>query len=142
MVEQISRGNRKLMIAEEMHLPAGVFYWCAIVTGRVCQNGCKNMHPKNDLTLRWHQNVCVTFPPSTARPGGRLLRLWTRSTIDVAHLHYFVSERRGSSTPNRRIVNIIFEKKKTFCRLGPWDYSPLCILIFAEVIFRVGYGVP
>ena len=32
--------------------------------------------------------------------------------------------------------------KKTFCILGPWDYSPGSILIFAEVSFRVRYGAP
>ena len=36
----------------------------------------------------------------------------TRSTIEVAHFRYFVSERRGSLTPNRRNVNIEFEKKR------------------------------
>ena len=37
----------------------------------------------------------------------------TRSTIEVAHFRYFVSERRGgSSTPNRRNANLDFEKKR------------------------------
>ena len=36
----------------------------------------------------------------------------TRSTIEVAHFRYFVSERRDSSTPNRRDVNLDFEKKR------------------------------
>ena len=30
----------------------------------------------------------------------------------IAHFYYFVSERRGSLTPNRRNVNIILEKKR------------------------------
>ena len=68
----------------------------------------------------------------------------TRSEIEVAHFRYFVSERRGrgSLTRNRRNVNLHFEKKKTFSRLGPWDYSPRCNLIFAEVGFRVRHGTP
>ena len=32
--------------------------------------------------------------------------------------------------------------KKTFRRLGPWDYSPRVISIFADVSFRVRYGAP
>ena len=38
----------------------------------------------------------------------------TRSTIDVliAHFRYFVSERRGSSTPNSRNANLDFGKKR------------------------------
>ena len=58
------------------------------------------------------------------------------STIEVAHLRFFVSEKRGSLPANRRNVNLDFEKK-TFCRLGPWDYSPRCIMTNnAEVTFR------
>ena len=53
------------------------------------------------------------------------IRVVTRSTIEVAHFRYFVSERRGSLTP-------ILISKKTFCRLVPWNYSPRCNLIFAE----------
>ena len=31
-------------------------------------------------------------------------------------------------------------EKKTFSRLGSWDYAPACNLIFAEVGFGVRYG--
>ena len=44
-------------------------------------------------------------------PGYALL-LETRSTIEVAHSRYFVSERRGSLTRNRRNINLDFEKKR------------------------------
>ena len=33
----------------------------------------------------------------------------TRSTIEVAHFRYFVSERRGSLSPNRRNADLDFE---------------------------------
>ena len=36
----------------------------------------------------------------------------TRSTIEVEHFRYFVSERRGSLSPNRRNVNLDFETKR------------------------------
>ena len=35
--------------------------------------------------------------------------LWTRSTIEVVHFRYFVSERWGSLSPNRWNVNLDFE---------------------------------
>ena len=41
----------------------------------------------------------------------------TRSTIEDAHFLYFVSEKRGSLTPNRRDVNLDFDKKR-FVDLG------------------------
>ena len=41
----------------------------------------------------------------------------TRSTIEVAHFRYFVSERRGSFTPDRWNVNLDFGKKR-FVDLG------------------------
>ena len=41
----------------------------------------------------------------------------TRSSTEVAHFRYFVSERRGSFTPNRRTANLDFEKKR-FVDLG------------------------
>ena len=47
--------------------------------------------------------------------------LWSTSKIEVARFRYFISERRGSWTQSRRNVNLDSEKK-TFCRLGPWDY--------------------
>ena len=65
----------------------------------------------------------------------------TRSTIEIEYFCYFVSERRGCLTPSRRNVNLDFEKKTfCFCRLGPLDYSPRCISIFADISFRVRYG--
>ena len=39
-------------------------------------------------------------------------RLKTRSTIEVAHFLYFVSERRGSLTPNRRNENLDKKQKR------------------------------
>ena len=35
----------------------------------------------------------------------------TRSTIEVAHFRYCVSERRGSLTPNRRNITLLISKK-------------------------------
>ena len=40
-------------------------------------------------------------------------RPWTRSTIEVSHFRYFVYERQGSLTPNRRNVNLDFRKKRS-----------------------------
>ena len=34
------------------------------------------------------------------------------STIEVAHFRYFVSERRGSLSPNHRNANLDFEAKR------------------------------
>ena len=50
-----------------------------------------------------------------------------RSTIEVARFRYFVSERRDFLTPK--------SSEKKLCRLGPWDYSPRRISIFAESQF-------
>ena len=66
----------------------------------------------------------------------------TRSTMEVADYRYFVSERRSSSTPNRRNTNLDLKKQKTVCRFGPWEYSPRWILIFADVSFRMMYVAP
>ena len=62
--------------------------------------------------------------------------------LPIAHyFRYFFSERRDSSTP--QIVGMpIVMSKTTFCRLWPWNYSPRCDLILAEVSFRVRYGAP
>ena len=42
----------------------------------------------------------------------------TSFTIEVAHFRYLVSEKRASWTPNRRDVNLDFEKRKRFVDLG------------------------
>ena len=47
-----------------------------------------------------------------------LIQLKTRSTIEVAHFRYFVSERRCSLAPNRRNGNLDFGKQKRFADLG------------------------
>ena len=73
--------------------------------------------------------------------GKREIKEWTRSTIEVAHFRYFVSERRGSVTPNRRNVNLDFEKIR-FVDLGHDMFSLRCILVFAEVSLRVRCGAP
>ena len=64
-----------------------------------------------------------------------------RSTIEVAHFRFLVSDRRASSTQNRRNVNVV-SKNDVFVYLGPWDFSSGSNLIFAEVICRMIYGPP
>ena len=85
-------------------------------------------------------SIGTPSPPPLPLEGKTFPRL-TRSTIEVAHFRYFVSERRGSLPPKRLNVTILISIK-TFSRLGPWDYSPRCISIFSEVGFRVRSGAP
>ena len=66
----------------------------------------------------------------------------TRSTGGVARFRYhFDSERRGSLSPNRRNVNLDFEKKKRLVDLGHGIVRRDQIFMgFAEVNFRMRYG--
>ena len=42
---------------------------------------------------------------------------------------FLFSEGRGFLTPNRRKINLCFEKGRV-CVLGPWEYSSGCIFDF------------
>ena len=61
-----------------------------------------------------------------------LLALMTRSTIDVAHFRYFVSERRGSWSPSRPNANLDNRKKNVF--------QPRAMGLFAAMQFDFGWG--
>ena len=69
----------------------------------------------------------------------------TRSTIEVAHFRYFVSEIPGVLRPQIVGMSTILDfEKKTFCRLGQWDYvfAAMHLDFFTDVSFRVRYGAP
>ena len=56
-------------------------------------------------------SVVITVNPKPFEPNP-WRRFWalTRSTMEVAHFRYFVSERRGPLTQNRLSANLDFEK--------------------------------
>ena len=71
------------------------------------------------------------------RPSrGRRGELWAFTLPFVAHFrYYFVSEGRGSLTPNRRDVTLDFEKKKRLVDLGHGIIRRDAFRFFAESQF-------
>ena len=67
--------------------------------------------------------------------------LWTRSTIEVVHFRYFVSERWGSSSPNRWNVNLDFETNVLQTR-AKGLFAAMQFEFCFKVSFRVRYGAP
>ena len=113
-------------------------YWCRMAGSLFptkCSVSCYSMCP---LSL-WISRVIGL---QVHKKGFPLITRSLRSTIEVAHFRYFVSETRGSSTRDRRNANLVSVNKWRYCILGPWDYSPRCNLVFAEVSFWVRYGAP
>ena len=99
---------------------------------------------KHRCTVKYSERAVIPYRDPKLNPLGVVLR--TYSDQDPFYdrgstFPLFFSERRDSLTPNRPNVNLDSEKK-TFFGLGPWDHSPRCIFIFAEVSFRLRYGAP
>ena len=73
------------------------------------------------------QDLALAAKGGSAGPGGQGGE--TRSTIEVSYFRYLFFVKDGG-VPCPQSMSILISKKKTFCRLGPWDYSPRCILLF------------